>query len=77
MQPLPVAQRVVAADQDQYVDADMLEIPQDLLGDVVGFVFIAGEMRRHSAKWEMTGASTGGVEKCAASSTGAIYLGLR
>jgi hypothetical protein len=46
MQPLPVAERVVAANGDQHVDADVLEVLQDVLRDVVDPRRVAAEVRR-------------------------------
>ena len=77
MESLSVAQRVVTADGNQHVDTDVLEILEDVFGDIVGFLVVAGELHRHAPAWQMARSRTRGVKESAAGSTGPIDVGLR
>ena len=48
MQSLAVTQGVVSPDRDQHVDSDVLEVFEDVFGDVVDLFVVAGEVRRHA-----------------------------
>ena len=51
MEPQPVGQGVVAADRDQRVDAEAVDHPQNVGGEVVRAIAgrLVGEERRHPA----------------------------
>src|SRR5215831_1613520 len=66
VQSFPVAQGVVAADRDQHVDPEMLEVLEDILRDVVDRLVVPGEMRGQAFFRQVTRADAGGVEKGAA-----------
>src|ERR1700730_12054854 len=66
VQSLAVAERVVASDWDQYVDSDMLEIPEHVFRDVVDRLVVAGEMRRHPRARQVARSSARRVEESAA-----------
>jgi len=74
---LAVAERVVASDRDQYVDSDVLEVPEHVLRDVVDWLVVAGEMRRHARAWQVAWPRSRGMEESAAGAAGAIHDGLR
>src|SRR5690348_1356896 len=56
---LAVAERVVATDRDQHVDADVLEILEHVLRNVVDLFVVSVEMRWNSRFRQMTGAGAG------------------
>ena len=53
VQSLAVAERVVAADGDQHVDPDVLQVLQYVPRDVVDLVRVSAEMRRHAFTRQM------------------------
>ena len=73
VQSLAVAERVVAADWNQDVDADVLEILQHILRDVVDRLVVAGEMPWHSRARQMARPGSRRVQKSAAGAAGAIH----
>src|SRR5918996_1669674 len=72
VQTLGVAERVVAPDRDQDVDADVLEILEHILGDVVDLVAVSREVLGHARAREMARTRARRVEKGSAGATGAI-----
>ena len=77
VQPLAVAQRVVAADGNQHVDADVLEILQHVLRDVVDLGGVPGRVCGHALARQMARPGARGVQERAAGASGAIHIGFR
>jgi hypothetical protein len=77
MQPLAVAECVVASDRDQHIDSDVLEVLEHILRDVVDRLVVAREMRWQARFRQMTWPRPRGMEKSPTRATGAIHLGLR
>ena len=66
----PIAQRVVAADRNQGVDAEEIEIRQHLLGQIIGLVGVAiAQMSRDLLPGHPRRVGARGVEKGAAETT--------
>ena len=73
MQTFAVAQRVVAADRNEHVDADVLEILQHILRDVVDRLRRIRSDARHALARQMARPRARGVQEGAAGAAGAIH----
>src|SRR6267143_58979 len=72
VQPFAVAERVVAPDRNQDVDADVLEILEHIFGDVVDLLLIAGEVWGQPGVRQMTRPHARRMEEGAARAAGAV-----
>src|SRR4029079_297376 len=70
---LAVTERVVSSDRNQNIDTDVLEILENILGDVIDRLIVSIQMRRNSAKWQVTRPGSRCVEERSTGSTCAIY----
>ena len=77
VQSFAIAERVVPADRDQDVDANVLEVFQHVFGDVIDLLPIPGEMGGQAGVRQMTRPYARGVQKGATRSAGAIDDRLR
>ncbi len=77
MQAFAVAERVVAADWNQHVHADLLEVPQNVPGDVVDRLLVAAQMRRYARARQVAWTGSRCVKERPAGAAGAIHDRLR
>lgn len=73
VQALAVAQRVVAANWNEDIDADVLEIPENVLRDVIDRLIVSIEMTRHSAEGQVARACSRRMKEGSTRSAGAIH----
>src|SRR5947209_7147849 len=73
VEPHAIAQRVVAADGDQVIDPEPLQVLQHLGGDIVLFgVVLRLQVWRNSALADFAAVGTRGVEEGAACAPGSV-----
>ena len=77
VQPFAIAERIVPADGDQNVDANMPEILEHILRDVVDLLAIPREMLWQPGVWQMTRPDARRMQEGAAGPAGAIDDRLR
>src|SRR4029078_10777204 len=74
VQSLAVAERIVSANRNENVYSDMLEILENVLGDVVDVGIISSQMSRQPPFWQMTRPRSRGVKESSSSTTSAVYF---